>query len=115
LSKNVDEDETFSDEIKPEDGRLRYWVFFNGEQYRLFSAIITLIFGVLWGFLYVLGAGESKVAIGAFICGAISFVVFGCFTIRLKSMRGGAGERTGLLAKSRRSKSGLPSDCGYLS
>src|SRR5256885_6836445 len=30
--------DTFEDEIKPENGRLRYWMFFNSEAFRLFSA-----------------------------------------------------------------------------
>jgi hypothetical protein len=47
------------DDIKPEDGRLRYWTFFNGEQYRLFSSLAAAILGVLWCFLYILGAGQT--------------------------------------------------------
>src|SRR5215813_2780402 len=53
------EDQSQEDEIKREDGLVRYWMFFNGEQVRLFSALAAAFFGVLWCFLYVLGAGRS--------------------------------------------------------
>ena len=75
MPRHADEDEDFSDEIKPEDGSFRYWMFLNGEQVRLFSALIALIFGVLWGFLYVLGAGRSLVTKALIVCGGISFLV----------------------------------------
>jgi drug/metabolite transporter (DMT)-like permease len=49
----------FEDEIKPQDGLLRYWTFLNGETYRLFAGLSAALFGVLWCFLYLIGAGQS--------------------------------------------------------
>ena len=49
----------FEDEIKPQDGLLRYWTFLNGETYRLFAGLSAALFGVLWCFLYLLGIGQS--------------------------------------------------------
>jgi hypothetical protein len=63
----------FEDEIKPEDGLLRYWTFINGEQFRLFSALASAFFGVLWCFLYVLGAGHSVFGIVLLVLTGISF------------------------------------------
>ncbi len=52
------EDEPAEDEIRREDGLVRYWMYFNGEEHRLFARLAAGIFGVLWCFLYVLGAGQ---------------------------------------------------------
>ena len=53
------DDESQEDEIRREDGVVRYWMFFNGDQVRLFSALAAAFFGVVWCFLYVFGAGQS--------------------------------------------------------
>jgi archaellum biogenesis protein FlaJ (TadC family) len=66
-----DREERFEDDIKPKDGLLRYWTFFNGEQYRLFSALAAATFGVLWCFLYILGAGQTVVGIVLLVLAAI--------------------------------------------
>jgi len=50
----------FEDEIKPQDGLLRYWTFLNGETYRLFAGLSAALFGVLWCFLYLLGNGAER-------------------------------------------------------
>jgi uncharacterized membrane protein len=60
LKEEGDERENdFDDEIKPEDGLLRYWTFTSGEQFRLFAALAAAFFGVVWCFLYILGAGQT--------------------------------------------------------
>lgn len=51
----------FDDEVKPEDGLLRYWTFINGELFRLFAALAAAFFGVVGCFLYILGAGQTVV------------------------------------------------------
>src|SRR5256885_4395060 len=50
--------DTFDDEIKPEDGRLRYWMFFNGEEYRLFAALAAAFFGMSGVVYTFLGRGK---------------------------------------------------------
>jgi hypothetical protein len=67
------EDQSQEDEIKREDGLVRYWMFFNGEQVRLFSALGAAFSGVLWCFLYVLGAGGSVFGI---VLGILAIVCF---------------------------------------
>jgi hypothetical protein len=69
------EDESQEDEIKREDGLVRYWMFFNGEEVQLFSALAAAFFGVLWCFLYVLGAGQSVFGI------VLGVFAIGCFCI----------------------------------
>jgi hypothetical protein len=64
-------EEDLEDDIKSEDGLLRYWVFFNGEQYRLFSVLAAAILGVLWFFLYILGAGQTIVGIALLVLTAL--------------------------------------------
>jgi hypothetical protein len=72
LKKEDEErEDDFEDEIKPEDGLLRYWIFFNGEQYRLFAALAAVFLGVLWCFLYGLGAGQTILGI---ILGALAVI-----------------------------------------
>jgi drug/metabolite transporter superfamily protein YnfA len=61
----------FEDEIKPQDGLLRYWTFLNGENYRLFAGLAAAMFGVLWCLLYVLGAGRSVFGIVLLALGGI--------------------------------------------
>ena len=74
MKKERDErDDDFEDEIKPEDGLLRYWTFLNGEQFRLFSALAAAFFGVLWCFLYILGAGQNVFGIVLLVLAGISF------------------------------------------
>ena len=46
----------FADEVKPDDGFLRYWTFINGEQFRLFAALAAAFFVVVWRLLYIFGA-----------------------------------------------------------
>jgi hypothetical protein len=40
-------EDDLSDEMKREDGLVRYWMFFNGDQVRLFSALVAALLGVL--------------------------------------------------------------------
>lgn len=77
MKEEADERESdFQDEIKPEDGLLRYWTFIKGEQFRLFSALAAAFFGVLWCFLYILGAGLSVFGIVLLVLTGISFGVW---------------------------------------
>jgi len=62
----------FEDEIKPQDGLLRYWTFFNGETYRLFAGLTVAILSVFWCFLYILGAGGSIFGIVLLVLAGIS-------------------------------------------
>jgi hypothetical protein len=71
MEGDEERNDNFEDEIKPEDGLLRYWIFFSGEQYRLFAALAAAFFGVLWCFLYVLGAGQTAFGI---ILGALAVI-----------------------------------------
>jgi hypothetical protein len=74
LKEEDDErEDDFEDEIKPEDGLFRYWTFINGGQFRLFSALAAAFFGVLWCFLYILGAGQSVLGIVLLVLTGISF------------------------------------------
>lgn len=72
-SEDDEVDESVSDEMKPEDGRLRYWTFINGEQTRLLSALAAGSCAVGWCFLYVLGAGRSVLGIVLVVCTCVSF------------------------------------------
>jgi len=56
--ENSERADNFDDEIKPEDGRLRYWMFFNGEEYRLFAALAAAFFGMSGVVYTFLGRGK---------------------------------------------------------
>jgi drug/metabolite transporter (DMT)-like permease len=71
--EDVDREENFDDEIRPEDGRLRYWTFFNGEQYRLFAALAAAFFGVVWCGLYIFGAGQTILGVVLLVLALLSF------------------------------------------
>lgn len=77
--ENEQDDVSQEDEIKREDGLVRYWMFFNGEEVRLFSGLAAAFFGVLWCFLYVLGAGKSTPGIVLGILALASFWVWRLF------------------------------------
>jgi hypothetical protein len=70
------QNDDFEDEIKAEDGLVRHWMFFNGEEFRLFSGLAAAIFGVAWCFLYVLGAGQSIVGITLGVLTIVSLLVW---------------------------------------
>jgi hypothetical protein len=66
----------FEDEIKPQDGLLRYWVFLNGEQFRLFAAIAAAFFTILWCFLYILGNLSGAIRTAVLVLAAVSFGIW---------------------------------------
>ncbi len=68
-----DREDEFTDEIKPEDGLLRYGMFMNGEQFRLFSGLAAALIAVLWCFLYIFGAGQTVFGTVLLVLAAISF------------------------------------------
>jgi hypothetical protein len=72
------------DEIKPEDGLVRYWMFLSGDQVRVFSALASAIFGVAWCFLYVLGAGRSLPAVALGSLAVVCFFVWRLFDRQLR-------------------------------
>ena len=78
------ENESQEDEIKREDGLVRYWMFLNGDQVRLFSALAAAFFGVLWCFLYVLGAGQSAAGIALLTSALVSFWVWRLFDRQIR-------------------------------
>lgn len=86
MKKESDElEDEFEDEIKPEDGLVRYWTFLNGEQFSLISALAAAFFGVLWCFLYILGVGQSMFGIVLFVLAGISFLAWQLFGSLLRS------------------------------
>jgi hypothetical protein len=78
-------EEDLEDDIKLEDGLLRYWVFFNGEQYRLFSVLAAAILGVLWCFLYILGAGQTIVGITLLVLTALFLLAWRMLDERVRN------------------------------
>ena len=71
--ENSERADNFDDEIKPEDGRLRYWMFFNGEEYRLFAALAAAFFGIVWCGLYIFGAGQGILGTILLVLALLSF------------------------------------------
>ena len=71
--ENRERADNFDDEIKPEDGRLRYWMFFNGEEYRLFAALPAAFFGIVWCGLYIFGAGQGILGTILLVLALLSF------------------------------------------
>lgn len=71
--KSDGREDQFEDEVRPEDGLVRHWMFLNGETLRLLSALPAALCGVFWCFLYILGAGQSIVGIILLTLALISF------------------------------------------
>jgi hypothetical protein len=78
LNKERDkrENDAGDDDIRPEDGLVRYWMFINGEQVRLFSALAAVIFFVLWCFLYILGGTHTLLGIVLLVLAVISLAAW---------------------------------------
>jgi hypothetical protein len=75
LRKSSDpEKQEFDDNIRPEDGLERHWLFFNGETYRLYAFIVCLLFLVCLGILYLLGKSDGPFGIAAGIFAGLSFL-----------------------------------------
>ena len=87
--EGTEREDNFEDEIKPEDGLLRYWIFFNGEEYRLFAALAAAFFGVVWCGLYIFGAGQSILGTVLLVLALLS--PGGCWTGRCGSTNRAAG------------------------
>jgi len=77
-------EDDLENEVKPRDGLLRYWTFYNGEQYRLLAGLAAVIFGVLWCYLYFLGEGQSFIAIVLLVLAVISLAVCRLVDIQLR-------------------------------
>lgn len=82
--ENDEREEDLNDEIKREDGLVRYWMFFNGDQVRLFSALVAAFLGVLSCFLYVLGAGRTVLGTVLLALALISFWVWRVFDRQIR-------------------------------
>jgi hypothetical protein len=81
VKPDVDED-SFSDEVNREDGLERYWLFYNGEWAEAVCGLAGAMGGVFWGFLYILGYGQT--ALG-YALGAIAII--GLVSLRLLNKR----------------------------
>ncbi|PYU09867.1 MAG: hypothetical protein DMG37_22095 [Acidobacteria bacterium] len=106
------EDGSQEDEIQREDGLVRYWMFFNGDQIRLFSALAAAFFGILWCFLYVLGVGRNTTGILLLILALTSFSIWRVFDRQIRQY-----EESGWISTRRseiRSRFELPHFFGYL-
>ena len=77
-------DESQIDEIKREDVLVRYWMFFNGDQVRLFSGLAAAFLGVLWCFLCVLGAEKSPLGVALFVLALASFWIWRLFDRQIR-------------------------------
>jgi hypothetical protein len=79
-----DDDSNFSDEVRPEQGRLRDWIFLNGEEVRLFAALATGTCVILWSYLYVLGLQRTILGSGSLVIGGAAFLVWRLLGIELR-------------------------------
>ena len=82
----ADNDRSPSDEIRPQDGRARYWMFLNGEQTRLFVALAGALSFVGWSFLYILSVGQRVLAPCLLAVAAVSFVLWRVVDRKLREL-----------------------------
>jgi hypothetical protein len=82
--ENDEREDDLNDEIKREDGLVRYWMFFNGEQVRLISALVAAFLSVLSCFLYILGAGRTVLGTVLLVLALISFWVWRVFDRQIR-------------------------------
>ena len=68
------EEQELDDDIRPEDGLERHWLFFNGETYRLYAFIVSLFFLVCLGILYLFGKSDGPFGIATGIIAGMSFL-----------------------------------------
>jgi hypothetical protein len=90
---NDEREDDLSDEIKREDGLVRYWMFFNADQVRLFSALVAAFLGVLSCFLYILGAGRTVLGTVLLVLALISFWVWRVFDRQIRKYEEGGWKK----------------------
>ena len=98
MSDDPEEDQTLDDEVKPDQGLERYWLYVHGEEVRMLAGLAAGIFLIIWcGFLVFDSEGTTP-GVVVLICAMGSGVVWLILDDQLKKMaqRG--------WAKSRRSK-----------
>jgi lipopolysaccharide export LptBFGC system permease protein LptF len=82
--QNGEREHDLNDEIKREDGLVRYWMFINGDHVRLFSALVAAFLAVLWCFLYILGARRTVLGTVLLVLALISFWVWRVFDRQIR-------------------------------
>ena len=88
MKTEEEDDSNVSDDIRLEDGRVRYWMFVNGEQYRLFAGITAGVCLVIFCALSVLGLGTHWSGIIAAILCAVGFIAFRLLDRALREYEG---------------------------
>jgi len=93
---NEQHEAELDDDVNPQDGRERYWLFLNGDRVRLFLALAAAFCAVLWCVLYILGVAQG--VLSALLAGAAiaCFVVWRVVDSRLRRYEeGGWRKRAG--------------------
>jgi hypothetical protein len=101
-------------QMTPEEGRVRDWLFVNGEQVRLFVALAGVFCGVLWLYWYILGGGQSVIATVLLAGGGIRFAVWRLVNRQLWEYERRGWKKDLRSPRVEKMKSRLRSDFGYL-
>jgi len=78
------EEESYSDEIKREDGLERYWLFYNGEWTETIFGLAGAGGGILWCFLWILGYSQTFVG---YLLGTVAILGFCGWYLLFKVLR----------------------------
>ena len=93
---NEQREAELDDDVNPQDGLERYWLFLNGDRVRLFLALGAAFCAVLWCFLYILGVAHGVLSALLAAAAIACFVVWRAVDSRLRRYeKGGWRKRTG--------------------
>lgn len=87
MRDDLEEDQTLDDEVRPDQGMERYWLYVHGEEVRMLAALAGGICLVIWCMLLVFDAAQSTPGIVVLICGMFAGIVWLMLHDQLQKMR----------------------------
>ena len=113
--RQTSEDKAESDEINPQDGLLRSWMFYNGDWVETTFGLTAAIALVFWCFLYVLGLSQSILGYVLFAAAIVGSIGWYALYRSLSITKKRDGERAKAAPLDWKGTSfELPLHCGYL-
>jgi hypothetical protein len=86
MRDDLEEDQSLNDEVRPDQGIERYWLYVHGEEVRMLSGLAFGICLVTWCMLLVFDAGQSTPGIVILICAMSAGIVWLMLDDQLKKM-----------------------------
>ena len=87
MQDDPEEDQSLDDEVRPDQGIERYWLYVHGEEVRMLAGLVGGICLVIWCMLLVFDAEQSTPGIVILICAMFAGIVWLMLNDQLQKMR----------------------------